>query len=95
MNIDNIPEREYSEASEHPTPLQLLLRLAIENVLSYQQRRVWAYYNYDRMSFTDIGKKLKISKQAVEQRIKVIERKLHLFCQEHRKVYKLLTKETQ
>lgn len=94
INSENIPENEYDEHSEHPTPSQLLLRLAIENTLTGKQKRVWSYYNYDRMSLTDIALKLKVSKQAVNQQIKVIENKLKTFCEDHKKVHKLLTRET-
>jgi predicted DNA-binding protein YlxM (UPF0122 family) len=94
-NIENIPEREYDkDEAKHPTASQLLLRLAIDNTLTYKQKRVWNYYNYDRMSLTDIGLKMNVSKQAIDQQIKVIENRLKTFCDEHKKVHKILTRET-
>jgi predicted DNA-binding protein YlxM (UPF0122 family) len=44
-------------------------------------------YNYDRLTFVEIAKKLHISKQAVEQQIKTIEKQLANWIREHQEVY--------
>lgn len=92
-NPDVLPYEE-QEAETHPSPEMLLIRIAIEKALMNDQRKLWYMHAYDKMRDAEIARKLKISKQAVGQRIKVIEKKIKLYCKEHWEVYKTL-KEAQ
>jgi DNA-directed RNA polymerase specialized sigma24 family protein len=80
-----------NETSErHPTPEMLLIRLAIDKALFKAQRELWYMYAYDKMTATEIGRKLGVSESSIRQRIKVIERKIKTYCKEHWEVYQTL-----
>jgi predicted DNA-binding protein YlxM (UPF0122 family) len=79
----------------HPKPEESLLRMAIEKTLMNKQRKVWEYYNYDRLTFVEIAKKLKVSKQAIEQQVNTIEKQLTKWVTEHRAVYEALKEAEQ
>lgn len=88
-HLDELPEYDTS-GSEHPTPEQLLFRMAVERALMNDQRKLWELYNYDRLTFVEIAKKTHTTKQAVEQRIKTIEKQIAKWCVEHKEVYDAL-----
>lgn len=87
--LDDLPEYDTS-GNEHPTPEQLLFRMAVEKALLNDQRKIWEYYNYDRLTTVQIAKKMKVSKQAVSERIKTIEKQLVKWVKEHLEVYEAL-----
>ena len=93
MDIDKIPE--YPTISEpHPSPEALLLRIAIDKALMRSQRNLWYMYAYDKMRPAEIARKLKISKSAVSQRLKTIEKQLTAYCKDHLESYNAI-KETE
>jgi len=81
---------ERKKARMHPTPEQILFRMAVEKALSNKQRKVWEYWNYDRLTQPEIAKKLRVKQQAVSQQIATIEKQLAKWIQEHAEVYKTL-----
>lgn len=85
-NLDAIPEYDTSSA-EHPTPEQLLLRMAVERALMNKQRKVWEWHNYDRLTAVEIAKKLKIDPSSAARQIKTIEKQLAKWCTDHKEVY--------
>ena len=74
----------------HPKPEELLLRMAVEKALMNKQRKVWEWYNYDRLTSVEIAKKLKIKQQSADEQIKVIEKQLTKWIKEHSEVYEAL-----
>jgi predicted DNA-binding protein YlxM (UPF0122 family) len=89
MALEDLPETN-AGASEHPTPEQLLLRMAVDKALMNKQKKVWELYNYDRLTHAEIARKLKVTPSAVTQQIKTIEKQLTKWIQEHKEVYKVL-----
>ena len=93
QNIRENPDQleEYrTQGAEHPTPEQLLFRIAVDRILLPDQKIVWELYNYDRLTTVEIGKKLKISQQAVSARIKTMEKQLTNWIKDHQEVYEAL-----
>jgi predicted DNA-binding protein YlxM (UPF0122 family) len=86
MDIDKIPEPP-AISEPHPSPEALLLRIAIDKALMRSQRNLWYMYAYDKMRPAEIARKLKISKSAVSQRIKTIEKQLTAYCKAHMESY--------
>src|ERR1700690_4676551 len=82
---DEMIERKLSRM--HPSPEEALLKMAIEKALNKRQREVWELYAYDRLTFEELGKKLKINRSSALRRIQTIEKKLKKYCLEHKKVY--------
>jgi predicted DNA-binding protein YlxM (UPF0122 family) len=74
----------------HPKPEELLLRMAVEKGLMNRQRKVWEWYNYDRLSIVEIAKKLGITKQSAGEQIETIEKQLAKWVKEHSEVYEAL-----
>jgi len=88
-NPDLLPE--YSQQdNEHPTPAQLLFRMAVDHALMRDQKKIWQWHNYDKLTDTEIAKKLKVSRSAITQRLKVIKGLLIKYCREHMETYKVL-----
>jgi RNA polymerase sigma factor (sigma-70 family) len=85
-NADEYQEYQ-SSTQEHPTPEQAMLRQAIEQALMTKQRKVWEMYNYDRLTFVEIAKKMKVSESAIRQQVNTIEKQLTKWIQEHQEVY--------
>ena len=81
--------KEYDISREQPTPEQLLVREAVK-YLTPKQRAVWEYYNYDRFTHDEIASKLRITQQAVQQRIAGAEKKIVKWVQSNLGTYKLL-----
>lgn len=88
-NPDLLPA-EVILANMHPTPEQLFIRVAIETALMNSQRKLWDLYAYDKLTYVEIGRKLKISESAVRQRVKTIEKQIIKWCNEHYEVYETL-----
>jgi predicted DNA-binding protein YlxM (UPF0122 family) len=88
-HLDDLPE--YGErGTEHPSPEQLLLRMAVEKALMRDQVKIWEYYNYDRLTASEIAKKFNVDKSVMAKRIKTIERQLAKWVKEHWDVYEAL-----
>lgn len=87
--MDNIPEVS-AGGVEHPTPEQLLLRMAVDKALMNKQKKVWEMYNYDRLTHAEIAKKLKVTPSAITQQIKTIEKQLAKWISLHSEVYNTL-----
>ena len=82
---------EYTEArNAYPTEEQAILRLAADRALNEKQKKIWEYWNYDRLTQREIGIKMKLSRESVMQYIHTIEKKLAKWCKEHMEVYNLL-----
>lgn len=90
MQFDNLEEPP-TQGQEHPTPAQLLMRMAISQALMNDQRKIWELYNYDRLTHEEIAIKLKVSRQAVSKRIATIEKRLTKWMEEHQRVHEALT----
>jgi predicted DNA-binding protein YlxM (UPF0122 family) len=76
--------------NEHPMLEQSLFREAVKRALMRDQQKIWELYNFDKLTPTEIAKKLKKTPQNISQRIKVIERLLITWVQEHKQVYEAL-----
>ena len=87
--LDRLPEYKNGGA-EHPTPEQLLFRMAVEKALMRDQAKIWEYYNYDRLTATEIAKKFGVDKSVMARRIKTIEKQLAKWIKEHKEVYEAL-----
>jgi len=94
MDIENIPEPEYSSDSEHPTPEQLFLRMAVKH-LTPKQRKVWDYHNFDRLTQDEIGAKLGITHQAVADHISACEARIAKWCKNNMDAYTVLKQELE
>ena len=88
-NPEELPEMNVG-GSAHPTPEQLLIRMAVDKALMNKQKKVWKLYNYDRLTHTEIAKKLKITPSAVTQQIKTIEKQLQKWITLHSDVYQTI-----
>lgn len=88
-NPDIMRMEKYDKACEQPAPERLLLREAVKH-LKLSQIKVWELWNYDRFTQVEIGKKLRITQQAVGQRIATIEKAIARYCKEHKEVYKAI-----
>lgn len=82
-------EKEYDVNSEHPTPEQLLVREAVR-FLTPKQRKVWEFYNYDKLTQDEIANKLNIAQPVVARHIKACEKRIAKWCQSNMGAYKLL-----
>lgn len=89
-DADSFAEYEQSE-NKHPSPEQLLMRMAIEKALNKKQRTIWDYYNYDRLSTVEIARKLNLDQSTISRNIKVIERRIIKWVKGNVEVYKALT----
>jgi RNA polymerase sigma factor (sigma-70 family) len=89
LKVDELKEHGYDESREHPTPEQLLVREATK-YLTPKQKRVWALYNFDRLTQEEIGAKLGISQQMVTQHIQAIEKRIAKWVSSNMGAYKLL-----
>ena len=85
-NPDILMEQK-NESETHPSPEMFLIREAIKKTLMRDQRELWEMYAYDKLLPAEIARKLKVSKQAIGQRLKVIEKKITVYCNEHKEVY--------
>lgn len=88
-NPENRPEVS-AGGDEHPTSEQLLMRMAVDKALMNKQKKVWDLYNYDRLTHDEIAKKLNITRSAVTQQIKTIERQLKKWVNSHQEVYETM-----
>lgn len=79
-----------SEGDAHPTPQQLLLRMAVDKALNPKQKRIWEYYNYDRLTTVEIGKLVGLDQSTISRNIKVIEKKLSRWCLDHKEFIKTM-----
>ena len=75
---------------EYPTAEEALFRIAIDKVLNKEQKEIWQYWNYDRLTQSEIAKKLNSEQSLISRKIKTIEKQLTAWCKEHLEVYNLL-----
>lgn len=92
-NPDELPEMP-NDGEMHPSPEMLLIRIAVDKALFNDQRELWCMHAYDKLTNAEIARKLKVSKQSIGQRLKVVEKKIEAYCKEHWEVYETL-KEAQ
>ena len=82
------------ELNQHPTPEQLLVRMALEQ-LTPRQKQIWSLYNYDKLTQEEIATKLHIRRQVVQKTVNQITNKVKKFCKLNRGAYMLLKLEQQ
>ena len=75
---------------KYPTAEEALFRLAIDKVLTLEQKKIWEYWNYDKLTQKKIADKLKSEQSLIAKKIKTIEKQLTQWCKEHMEVYNLL-----
>ena len=80
--------RVYGE--RYPTAEEALFRLAIDKVLTAEQKKIWEYWNYDKLTQKEIATKLNSEQSLIAKKIKTIEKQLAQWCKEHMEVYNLL-----
>lgn len=90
MDLNQVPAPLSEEVERrHPTPEQSLIREAMKR-LTPKQKKIWELYNFDRLTQDEIGKKLKISQQAVTNHIRACEKKIAKWVKNNLGAYELL-----
>lgn len=74
-------------SKKYPTAEESMLRLAMEKALMTKQRKVWEWYNYDRLTAVEIAKKLHVDPSSASRQIKTIEKQLQKWCADHMEAY--------
>ena len=92
MDIENQPEKVTDAGAKHPTPEQLFLREAIKH-LTLKQKAVWDLHSLDKLTQAQIGKKLGISQQAVDDHISASEARIAKWCKNNMAAYNMLKRE--
>jgi DNA-directed RNA polymerase specialized sigma24 family protein len=90
----NHPFAGATPGQQHPTPEQLLVREAAK-YLTPRQKRVWALYNYDKLTQDEIGAELGISHQGVAKHIKAIEARIKKWVKGNMAAYNLIKAEME
>ena len=76
--------------NRYPTAEEALFRMAIDRVLTNEQKKVWEYWNYDKLTQKEIAKKLNSEQSLIAKKIRTIEKQISNWCVEHMEIYKLL-----
>lgn len=88
-NPDLLPEIE-SYGNAYPTAEEALFRMGIDRILTKEQKEIWEYWNYDRLTQSEIAKKTNSEQSLIAKKIKTIEKQLTKWCREHLEIYNLL-----
>lgn len=80
------------DAAMHPSVEEMFIRQAVK-YLTFKQREIWAYWNYDRLTQDQIAEKLHMGQANVAHSIKAIERRIAKYCKENQAAYDLLKAE--
>lgn len=88
-NPDLLPEIEMY-ANKYPNAEEALFRMGIDRLLTPEQKQIWEYWNYDRLTQEEIASKTHSEQSLIAKKIKTIEKQLTKWCREHLEIYHLL-----
>jgi RNA polymerase sigma factor (sigma-70 family) len=88
-HLENIPEREYNDNSEHPGVEELFIREAAKH-LTAKQRAIWEYHNFDRLTQDEIADRVGIKQSTVNAHIRACEERIKRWCDDNRGVYNVI-----
>jgi hypothetical protein len=75
--------------SAYPSPSEVFISEAVKH-LTYKQKLIWEYTNYDKLTQDEIAKKMGISQPTVCGHLRAINRSIVKWCKSYKQTYKLL-----
>jgi predicted DNA-binding protein YlxM (UPF0122 family) len=78
-----------------PTLEEKFFRLAVEKGLTKKQKEAWDLYNFDKSTFDEIAKALKISRRSARDRIEGAEYSIKMWCEANMHIYDLIKSQQQ
>lgn len=80
---------ESTKDSRYSSIEQTMITMACSK-LTAKQKKIWDFYNIDRLTQEEIGAILGIKQQTVDLQIRAIEKKIKQWCETNRGAYMLL-----